>query len=210
MAEEQKTTEQKLTPADDGSKAVPPKSSNNKTLVIVLIIVGVVILLPALLFGAGVFWLSRGDNAANLTESIVERSTGSDVDIDRDGNSVSIKTNDGSFSVGENQELPENLPDIVVVYNNQTVRSTVTDDNNEDGSVSWSFIADTSDSAETIGNYLNEKYIEKGWIKDSSSTYGDISNYSYTKDDLEASITISPSYGEDGKISISYYVTKGE
>jgi hypothetical protein len=188
----------------EGSKAVPPKSkSNNKTLIIVLVIVGVVILLPGLLIGGGLFWLSRGDNAENLTENIIESSTGTDVDINKDGSSVNIQTEDGSVSIGNEQKVPEDLPSAVVLYDNQEVVGVVT--STQDGTKYWNISADTADEVAKVSSYIETKYGENGWTTVSTSTYNEIANYSFEKDSLTALITISPA-SDETKVSIIYSI----
>jgi len=189
----------------EGAKPVPPKNSSNKTLVIVLVIVGVLFILPGLIFGAGVFWLSRGDNAEKLTESIIESSTGANVDIDTKNQSVNIQTDEGSFSAGGSQKLPDDFPSVVVVYENQEIIGVVT--NNQDTSKIWSINAQSTDAPSKVNQYLTSKFAENGWTTTSTSTINGFTSYSYEKDDLQAQITVSPL--EDGKVNIGYYVSQG-
>jgi cytoskeletal protein RodZ len=201
--------EQSKQTKDDGSKAVPPKgSSSNKTLIIVLVVVTILFVLPAIAFGIGAFWLSRGDNASNLTESLIEGATGSNVEIDSDNKSVEIKTDSGTYSAGGNQELPKDLPEAVVIYDSQTVLSMISENNADDGVVSWTFTAETSDAKDKVSSYFEQNFADKGWSLESSSTYGDVSTYSYTKDDLKALVTFSPGYQDESKLNISYYITR--
>ncbi len=192
--------------AADGSKAVPPKSSSssNKTLIIVLAIVAVVVVLPVIVFSIFAFWLSRGDNAANLTENIIESATGSDVEISEDGSSFSIETDEGSISVGE-QKLPDNLPSSVVVYDNQKVVSVFT--STETNSTIWTFSSETSDGIDKVNEYIKSKYAEGGWVMTSTSSYNGSVTYSFEKDNLTSVITVMP--GENGNM-ISYYITQDD
>jgi hypothetical protein len=190
----------------EGAKPVPPKksNSNNKTLIIVLSVVAILVILPVLVFGAGVFWLSRGDNAEKLTENIIESSTGANIDINTEDQSVNIQTDDGSFSAGSSQELPADFPSVAVVYDNQKIVGVVT--NNQDTTKVWSVSAETSDNAEQVNNYLVSKSSENGWTTTSTSTINGYTSYSLEKDNLQAQITVFPQ--EDGKVSITYYVSQ--
>ena len=183
--------------------SVTATKSSNKTLIIVLVIVGVLVILPGLLFGIGAFWLSRGDNAKNITESVIENATGADVDIDKDGSSVNIKTDEGSVSIGTEQKLPDNLPESAVMYENQTVVGVLT--SNQDDASQWNISAETDDELSKVTEFVESKYIDKGWTKVSSATYNGIATYSYEKDNLSAFITVSPA-DDDSKVSVSYSI----
>lgn len=194
-------------PADnlpEGSKAVPPKSkSNNRTLIIVLVIVGALVLLPGLLIGGGIFWLSRGDNAQNITEDIIENSTGADVEINKDGSSFNIETEDGSVSIGSEQKLPEDLPAAVVIYDTQEVVGVVT--STQDGTKYWNISSETADESAKVASYIETKFTENGWTEVSKSTYNDVTTYSYEKDNLTEFISVSPAT-DGSKLSISYSI----
>ena len=196
---------QEKPPEDSKSEVVSStkSKSSNKTLIIVLVIVGVLIVLPGILLAAGGLWLSRGDNASKITESIVENATGSDVDINRDGNSVNIKTKDGSVSYGTQQKLPDNLPDAAVMYEGQTIVGVVT--TSQDGSSAWNISAESGDSASDVNQFIKSKYEEKGWKSLSQSTYNDTTLYSYEKDTLSATISVSPAT-DTSKVSVSYSI----
>jgi hypothetical protein len=188
----------------EGSKAVPPKSKgNNKTLIIVLVIVGALILLPGLLIGGGIFWLSRGDNAQNLTEDIIESSTGANVDINKDGTSVNIETEDGSVNIGGEQKIPEDLPTAVVLYDNQEVVGVIT--STQDGTKYWNISTTSTDEVAKVSSFIETRFAENGWTTVSTSTYNGIVNYSFEKENLTAFITISPET-EGGGVNISYSI----
>jgi hypothetical protein len=193
------------TPVSDGSKTVPPKnSSSNKTLIIVLAVVAVIVILPVIVFSIFAFWLSRGDNANNLTEGIIESTTGADVEVNENGSSFNIETDEGSISVGE-QELPKDLPSAVVVYENQKVVSVIT--NNQEGAKVWSFTSESSDDATKVNEYLVTKFAENGWTTVSTSTYNTTTSYSLTKDNLTAQVSVTS--GENGDpTTLTYYISE--
>ncbi len=188
----------------EGSKAVPPKStSNNKTLIIVLVIVGALVLLPGLAIGGGLFWLSRGDNAKNLTENVIESSTGANVDINEDGTSLNIETDEGSVSIGSEQKIPEDLPKAVVLYDNQEVVGVVT--STQDGTKYWNISTNTNDEIAAVSSFVETKFAENGWTTVSKSSYNENVNYSFEKDNLTAYISILPDT-DTGGVNISYSI----
>jgi hypothetical protein len=197
-----KPTEEKVTktPAVTAAESTQAKKSN-KTLIIVLVIVGVLFVLPGLLIALGGFWLSRGDNAEKISESIVQNATGADVDLNNNGSSVNIKTDDGSVSYKTDQKLPDNLPEAVYMYEGQTVVGALT--SSKDGSSMWNISAETSDDASKVNEQIKSKYAENGWKTVSTATYNDTSTYSYEKDNLTNIISVGPA-SDAGKVSVVY------
>jgi hypothetical protein len=199
------TNDQK-TNIPEGAKAVPPKgkTSGNKTLLIIGIVVVVLFVLPGIALTVFFGWLASGDNAENLTESVIEQSTGNDVNIDTNDGSFSIETDQGSIDVGGEQTLPEDLPSAVVVYENQKIVGVVSSTQGE--SKFWSITAETDNSVDTVKSFVTERYTSGGWKTESTSTFDSTSSYSFSKDDLQALITISQN--DDNKVGITYYITQ--
>lgn len=193
-----------ITP-DDGSKAVPPKnsSSSNKTLIIVLAVIAVIVVLPMLVFAGGALWLSRGDNVTKLTENAIEKASGDKVKIDRDGESVSIKTEDGSFSASAEQKLPKDFPSEVPTLDGQTVE--VSSSSSSDGNYSWYVTAKTTKSTQEVKEFFENKLAD--WEKGTNSTYNDAVFLSFTKDILSVNLSISPN-SDDNNTSIIYTVSR--
>ncbi len=184
--------------------AEPVKAkSSSKTLVIVLVIVGVLFVIPGILLAVGSFWLSRGNNAEKITESVIENATGADVDIDKDGSSVNIKTDEGSVSYGTEQKLPDDLPDTAVMYDNQTVVGVLT--SSQDDKSKWNISAETDDELSKVTEFIESEYVEKGWTELSTTTYNGVATYSYEQESLSAYISVSPA-DDDNKVSISYSI----
>lgn len=199
-----KQTQEK--PPEDSKSTVVTSTkskSSNKTLIIVLVIVGVFLVLPGILIAAGGYWLSRGDNAKNITERAIENATGADVVLDKDGSSVNIKTDKGSVSYGTEQKLPDNLPADVVMYDGQTIVGVIS--TTQDESSMWNISAETDDSASDVNKFIKSKYEEKGWKSSSQSTYNDTTLYTYEKDKLTATISVGPA-GDASNVSVSYSI----
>ena len=88
-----------------------PGGLNQKKLII--IVVAVVVL-------GGLGMLVRGmfsrNIAENMAENAIERATGGKVDVDYDGDdTVTYKSDEGSFQAGENVSLPSDWPSDVPV-----------------------------------------------------------------------------------------------
>jgi hypothetical protein len=189
----------------EGAKAVPPKgkTSGNKTLLIIGIVVFVVFILPGIILALFLGWLASGDNAKNLTENIIEQSTGNSVDINTSDGSFSIETDEGSIGVGNNQKLPEDLPDAVAIYDNQEIIGVVTSTQNTNKF--WSITAETEDAIESVKSSIVERYTNAGWVTEETSSFNTTTSYTFTKDNLRTLLTITQI---DNKVNITYYVTQ--
>lgn len=199
------TKDQKTNTAE-GAKTVPPKrkTSGNKTLLIIGIVVIVLFVIPGIMLAVFLGWLASGDNAENLTESIVERSTGSDIDINSNDGSFSISTDEGSVEVGGNQTLPSDLPEAVVVYDNQEIVGVFT--NTQDEDKFWSITAETNSAVDSVNSFIVDGYTDRGWTTESTSTFNTSSTYNFSNGNLEAVVTISPT--DESTASITYYVSQ--
>jgi hypothetical protein len=199
-------TKDQKTNIPDGAKTVPPKNktSGNKILIIIGIVVVVLFVIPGVILAVFFGWLASGNNVENLTESIVERTTGNEIDINSNDGSFSINTDEGSVEVGGDQTLPSDLPEEVVVFNNQEIIGVFT--SAEDGNKFWSITAETNSPVDSANSFIVKGYADKGWTTESTSTFNTSSTYTYSNDDLEAVVTISPT--DESTVSITYYVTQ--
>lgn len=205
MAEEQHPPENNNQPPEEGAKAVPPKKSgSNKTLMIVLIVVLVLFLLPGLLIGAGVFWLSRGNNVDKLAENLIESSTGAEVDFNSNDGSFTIENEDGSFAMATGESLPDGFPESLALYEPQTITASWSQNDTDNGTSSWFVSANTDASAGDVASFVTEAY-QTGWESVSSSTFNDTRSYTYQNDSYDVSITLSPS--DEAVTTINYIVS---
>lgn len=191
--------------ATDGAKPVPPKSSSgsNKTLVIVLIVIGIIIVLPGILFAIFVFWLSSGDNARNIGESVIESSTGAE--INTDSGEFSIETDEGSLNVGS-ENLPDNFPTgEVSLYEPQTITTSYSQ-SSENGS-SWYVAASTDDSADEVVGFIEGAYSD--WETTSTSSFNETRSFRFERDSYTVSITVAAS-GSDDVTAITYSIVESE
>jgi hypothetical protein len=185
----------------EGAVAVPPKGGkgSNKLLVIILIVLVVFFVLPAI--GLFIFfgWLSRGDNVARLTETAIEQATGNAVDITTE-DGFSISDGNRSLQIG-GEQLPDNFPQEVVLYSNQTVTAAYSQ--SDAGSESWYVAAQTNDTIEQFEAYLQNEFAD--WTQESSDAFEQTRSYTYAKDTFSVTIT---TFVQDGSIQITYTVTR--
>lgn len=174
--------------------AAQPAKSNNKLIIIVVIVVGVL----AVLSGIGYF--ANQFLAEKVTEKAIETATGGKVNVDADKEKVTIETNDGKLTIGQN-EIPKSFPSDITVYKGAKVTSSAETD--EGLSVQLT----TNDSASTVYDFYRNDLKENGWKETSNSTYGDTSMVSAEKSGKSVLITVSKDTSNDGTvISIVYSI----
>ena len=187
-------------PLAEGAKAVPPKKqgSNNKVLIIVLIVVLVLFVLPGIALFVFLGWLSRGDNAARVTENLIESATGNQVDVNNE-NGFSISNEDGSFTVG-GEKLPADFPSEVAVFEPQKILAALS--NTDSTGKSWYVTAETDSTLEEVDSFIANEFSD--WTTISSSTFNNTKSYSFEKGSLSVQLTVGAN--EESKTSITYTV----
>lgn len=166
-------------PTQQPKKAVPKKDN---TLKIVLIVIGVLV-------GIGIL------SAIAITVLFVSvfHSATKDVNVDKKGGSVTVKTNNGqsSASYGNDVKLPQGFPTDVPVYKPSTIiYATKTE------TTRFSVAAKTSASMQTVLDYYKSELTKQGWESTHESSYGDGTLLSYTKDGRTLSVTVSSQNNE--------------
>lgn len=121
----------------------------------VIIIVVVVIVIGGGLF----FWLQR-ETAEEAVESTVESMTNGDVDVDIDDETITINTNAGSFTAGEDVDLPDNFPSDIHIIDGTIKMATET---TEIGGFSVSI--ETSKSVSAAKAEYEEQLVDDGWTQ---------------------------------------------
>lgn len=172
-----------------GSMTNLRKASMKKTLMV--FVLGVVLL------GAGCKTPQQAVEdkvAEKVAESIIEKSAGSNVNVDVDGETVTMTGPDGStFEVGKNR-LPENFPSEVPVYDGATIASSSSSGTGTN--VGWTVTLTTSDSVSEVDAYYKNAMSTDGWETTYTYTIDQTSVYTASSDTLSATISIAPA--DDG------------
>lgn len=186
--------------------AVPPKKSggNNKTLIIVLIVVFVVFILPGIVLAGSLWWWGRGNNANKLAESIIESSTGGNVDINSSDGDFTVKSSDGSYELSSNGDLPDNFPDGVPLYGDQDITGSYR--SSDESLSSWSVTAETGDSVTKVGDFFDDEF--SSWENQGEYSSSGTTTTVYNKGSLTVTITVGESGADASKTSISYLVSE--
>jgi len=158
-----------------------------------LTIIGVVV---AVLLIGGVVNRMAGKSAA---ERAIEAATGGSVDIDGDGDDVTIKTADGTYTGGN--KMPDDFPSDVPVYPDADVQGSYS----LNGASGQGFTVGLSSDdplADVIAWYKRE-VAAKGWTIVADANYNGSLVLSATKDARGLNVSVSE---DDGKVTIGLVV----
>jgi len=163
-------------------KETKPKSNK---LVLILAILGAIIVALAL---AGRF----------AYRTFLSKTTGEVVGIDKEGEKITIKSEEAEFSLEEGGELPENFPKDFPVYPKAKLTSSWTASSEETEGLS--LVWETNDSIDKVSAYYKEKLTESGWKLSLTAEVEDSITLAFEKNDTGGFIGITT---EDSKTIIS-------
>ena len=163
-------------------KETKPKSNK---LVLILAILGAVVI--------GVTLVGRF-----AYRTFLSKTTGGIVDVDKEGERITVKSEKTEFSVEEGGELPENFPKDFPTYPKAELTSswTASGDETEALSLVW----ETNDSTDKVAAYYKEKLTESGWKLSLTAEVEDSITLAFEKNDMGGFIGITT---EDSKTIIS-------
>ena len=119
-------------------------------------------------------------------EDQIEKQTGgqADVDIDGDQMEMKVKTDDGTFEMGKDVKLPENVPQYP---GSQIISKAAGTSADGQGGL---FTMTSSDGTEEIVKYYQDYYTGQGWEQVAEMNFGQATTVVFEK-------------GEDNNISVS-------
>ena len=161
------------------------------------IMIGVIVMVAL----AGLGWFMTRSNE-RATEKAIESATGGKVDVDLKNDKVSVKSEDGESTIGQNVSVPSDWPEDVMVYKGIKQSNIVASTTDKKGGFSVSLT--TKDSAETVKNTYDEALANNGWaISGEWAVQGGIV-ITATKDTRNLSITIGT--GADNLTSVTIVI----
>lgn len=146
-----------------------------------------------------------------IGEKIVEKATNSEVDVTN--NQVTVNTNEGSTTWGENLSLPDDFPTDVPIYSGANIATSTTDTSSN----AFYITMISSDDFKTISDYYKAEIENQGWTTENASSYnsesGKSTTYIATKDNRDLTVGLYETTGEtatDVSITISVSETISE
>jgi hypothetical protein len=196
--------EQQTAPA---AEQAPVKKSSNKTLWIVLAVVGVFVILPALALGLGLTYVKSRLSSENVAETLIERASGGNVDIDSSGKSFTIEGKNGeSLAFGSDQKLPDDFPKSKIPFlKEKSVVFTLNSTN--DNKKTWSVTTTVDSSFEDAKKYFETEIKEPAYSDVSSFGFGESQTYYGKSSGYDVSVTVSQ-VSDSKDTNVSYIVTE--
>ena len=159
-----------------------------------ILIILIAITATAIVLG-GIFYRKAKDSVVG---NIFSRLIGEDVDVDKDGEKVTITSEEGEFSFEEGGKLPDNFPSDFPVYPKAELASSwMASGNDTDG---LSLIWETEDTVSKVGNYYESELKNAGWTLSFTSETEDSTTFAFEKNGVRGFIGITV---EESKTVIS-------
>jgi hypothetical protein len=147
---------------------------------------------------------SCGNAEDKAAENLAEELAGGDVDIDVDGENVTIEGEDGDTSYSSSNELPEDFPESVALIDGTLMNSTKVE---ADGTTNWSVIIGADSDSEQSGADAIAQLVEAGFTEVSNSTFSDDNGTIVSATYEDATYTIMLGAVEDTSGDYSSLVT---
>ncbi len=164
----------------------------------VLIVIGLVLIV--LVVASNFIYKKVAERAA---EGILSGVTGGKVNVEKGGDKISIKTEEGELSFQEGGKLPANFPKDFPIYPEAKLTSSFTagGDEAKGASVVW----ETADPVAKVGTYYKEELPKAGWEISSVYEQDDSLTFTFAKGDVSGFGGIAAA---DGKTTISITIGK--
>lgn len=151
------------------------------------LLIGIVVLAAIVLSGCQ-------NTAEKAAKTVIESTTNGDVD---DG-SVTVNTNEGSITVGDNVNIPDNFPSDVYLIDGEIISSLTMDEGQ-----TYQVQIDTPKSLSETVDLYDKKLQDDGWNIASTYNTGDaLSIMGAEKDDRMVSVSVNTS---DGSTEVTIY-----
>lgn len=165
-----------------------------------------VALATVVLYGSGCnpFEAAQEKAEEKAAEKMLESMGGEgvDVDLDDDGEKATIKIKNkdggGDMMFGDDVELPDDLNDSIMVYDNAKPVSVIRDLGGEDSAM---ITLKSEDSLEEVANWYADKYENEGWEQEQSVDVNGTKMLGYVKDGEQLLVTFGEE--EEGMTVIS-------
>jgi len=126
--------------------------------------------------------------AREAMEKAIEQSSGTDIEIEQDGNTISFSGEDGQgqFSLGENVKVPNDWPAEAKIYEGAKAVMVMVSADGAFGTFQ------TADSVDKVTEFYKGHFNSNGWKEVQVTTTPMGKQLAYTKNEDVASVTITP------------------
>lgn len=188
MAEETEKSEEMK------SEDTSAKKPNKTAVVIISVLVGIVVVYGIV---SNVMKATTSKVAEKTIEKAIEQSSDGvvDVDINKEGEEITIETEEGTFTAGK-QEIPDNFPEDMPIYPESQVASSVS------GNDGVTVALTSEDTVDEVSAYYKKELAGNQWDIVSTTTIENATVYGVEKGDMSGAVIISEVEGQT-QISLS-------
>lgn len=197
MQEDQQTETQEQT-----TETQVEKKKSNKTFIIILSIgVGILVL-----YGVSTNFMRAASRKTSqeMVEEAIEQSTEGNVEVDisDQGEEVTVKTEEGTLQIGQ-QQIPENFPKDIPVYKGAQIISSVS------SLEGVALVLSSEDSLTQVTDFYKTQLTEENWSIDSETEIQNATIFEISKDNRTGAVIINQT-DEGTQVTLEIKESSGE
>lgn len=158
-------------------------------------------LMIVIALAGGVTLVGCGQMAESATEKLIEEAAGGDVNVDVEGDGVTVEGQDGGFAVGGDLSLPDNWPTEIPTYGRGSLVMVSVDSASGGATAVWS----TEESVEDATASIRSAVEGAGYAIESESQMEGLRAFSATGSGYRLDVSVG---GSDGATSVNLLATK--
>jgi len=187
-------------PKDTNTASKEPKKKSNTALIVIIIIAA--ILIGLVLVGRLVSKII----AEKVTNGVLSRVTGQNVNVSGDGKNITVKTDKGDLTINSGGSLPSDFPKDFPVYPGAKLTGSFSaNGTNGEDSKGVSVVWETMDEASKVGTYYKSSLVSAGYTISTEYSQADSTTLTFEKGNVSGFMGVAK--GSDSKTAIS--VTMG-
>lgn len=160
-----------------------------------------VIAVAAVAVAVGTLLTGCGQIAESATEQLIEQAAGGSVNIDIEGDGMTVEGEDGAISMGGNLDLPDNWPGEVPTFSDGSLVFVTVDAASGSASAMWN----TESSVEDALGAMKGSIEGAGYAVDSESQMEGLQAFSATGNGYRLDVTVA---GDGSATSVTLAATK--
>lgn len=150
---------------------------------------------------AGLGLAGCGQIAESATEQLMEQAAGGSVNIDIEGDGVTVEGSEGAMSIGGSVDLPDNWPAEVPTYGDGTLVMVSVDTSSGSATAMWN----TDQSVEEAAAAVKSMVEGAGYSVESESSMADVSMFGATGNGYRLDVSVG---GQEGSTAVTLVATK--
>ncbi|MBU6243652.1 MAG: hypothetical protein KGP12_00405 [Actinomycetales bacterium] len=150
---------------------------------------------------AGFSLAGCGQIAESATEKLMEQAAGGSVNVDIQGDGVTVEGSEGAMSIGGSVDLPDNWPAEVPTYGDGTLVMVSVDKGSGSATAMWNTDQSVEDAAAAVKSMVEAA----GYSVESESNMADVSMFGATGNGYRLDVSVG---GQEGSTAVTLVATK--